>query len=164
MFYVCFWQAFSSNELGKLHILSEDTENRSPFFFFFNFQFFFFYANWLLNTWQSQSERRPLRDWAFFFSFFFWGTNFSHYLFFNLISWSVRCRFEMLNELQNHWELMHCFSANPMFIPWIKSRLGLYSGKNYTRIYEKACFCCILCSFASCLQHGLATGALKHAK
>lgn len=59
---------------------------------------------------------------------------------------------------------MHCFSVNPMFIPRIKSRLGLYSGKNYTRIYEKACFCCILCSFASCLQHGLATGALKHAK
>lgn len=128
-------------------------------FFFFNFQFFFiFYANWLLNTWQSQSERRPLRDWAFFF--FFLGTNFSHYLFFNLISWSVRCRFEMLNELQNHWELMHCFSANPMFITRIKSRLGLSSGKNYTHTYMKrhvfvvSCVALLhVCNTALLLEH-----------
>lgn len=160
MFYVCFWQAFSSNELGKLHILSEDTENRSPFFFFPIFNFFIFYANWLLNTWQSQSERRPLKDRAFFFFFFFLGTNFSHYLFFNLISWSVRCRFEMLNELQNHWELMHCFSANPMFIPQIKSRLGLYSGKNYTHTYMKrhdfvvSCVALLhVCNTALLLEH-----------
>lgn len=45
-----FDKPFPQMSFGKLHILSEDTENRSPFFFFQFSIFFIFYANWLLNT------------------------------------------------------------------------------------------------------------------